>query len=665
MGARPTASTGKRPGGGKGPPGKRAKPGPRPEKPPATKREKKAAARALKAARRPETFPVIEEMVRLWETLRDPKTPKPEREALVARILEKIAGRVKEFGEYMRPPGAGRSGGLTETEAVSHRASRVVQACLKYGTAAQRAAVAGELKGRDNRNLLELARNPYGHFLVRKLLTYAKKDELPRLVGAFRGRVPELLRHPAGCHVIDDLYALAPAALQATLVAEFYGPEVALFGPKTPGSADLPALLRGASAAQRATILGSLHAKLLPILEKGLVDALPVHVALREYLKVAAAAGLSEVADALAGQHLLHIVHTRPGAQAAAIVVGGATAKQRKRLARELKPHLRKVAFDDQAYLVLLAVLTLVDDTVMVGKTVVQELVPLLGELVFHKSARRVVLQLLAPDNPKYVPRAALAFLSPDARGAVASARKPAPADPKDGGEDADDDLRDAFHTAAALGPDGGGAGGAGGFFEDALDDDLLGDEGRPAAQAGGRAGGPAGSKKDAATRRRELLYGKAELAEALVECCRANAAEMLASPVAGDVLFEVVRGGDGGILDDVDKAALYAALAAACAGDKGPEEGPLEHFYSSRLLRKMVLAQPTDGGAAFGGYLWEHALRGRCEQWVGSHAEKILAAFVQSPDAEVRGAATEELEGVAPEKVREWKVKKSAPGRR
>ena len=433
MGARPTASTGKRPGGGKGPPGKRAKPGPRPEKPPATKREKKAAARALKAARRPETFPVIEEMVRLWETLRDPKTPKPEREALVARILEKIAGRVKEFGEYMRPPGAGRSGGLTETEAVSHRASRVVQACLKYGTAAQRAAVAGELKGRDNRNLLELARNPYGHFLVRKLLTYAKKDELPRLVGAFRGRVPELLRHPAGCHVIDDLYALAPAALQATLVAEFYGPEVALFGPKTPGSADLPALLRGASAAQRATILGSLHAKLLPILEKGLVDALPVHVALREYLKVAAAAGLSEVADALAGQHLLHIVHTRPGAQAAAIVVGGATAKQRKRLARELKPHLRKVAFDDQAYLVLLAVLTLVDDTVMVGKTVVQELVPLLGELVFHKSARRVVLQLLAPDNPKYVPRDAIAFLSPDARGAVASARKPAPADPKTG----------------------------------------------------------------------------------------------------------------------------------------------------------------------------------------------------------------------------------------
>ena len=106
MGARPTAagSGGKRPGGGKGPPGKRAKPGPRPEKPPATKREKKAAARALKAARRPETFPVIEEMVRLWETLRDPKTPKPEREALVARILEKIAGRVKEFGEYMRPP---------------------------------------------------------------------------------------------------------------------------------------------------------------------------------------------------------------------------------------------------------------------------------------------------------------------------------------------------------------------------------------------------------------------------------------------------------------------------------------------------------------------------------------------------------------------------------
>jgi hypothetical protein len=47
-----------------------------------------------------------------------------------------------------------------------HTASRIIQFCAKWGTAADRTALLGEVK----LNLVELAKSKYGHFLVRKLI---------------------------------------------------------------------------------------------------------------------------------------------------------------------------------------------------------------------------------------------------------------------------------------------------------------------------------------------------------------------------------------------------------------------------------------------------------------------------------------------------------------
>lgn len=60
--------------------------------------------------------------------------------------------------------------------------SRVLQACVKHGTPQQRAAVLAALQP----DLLELAKSPYAHFLVCKLIDTAPK-------GALEGE-------PAACH---------------------------------------------------------------------------------------------------------------------------------------------------------------------------------------------------------------------------------------------------------------------------------------------------------------------------------------------------------------------------------------------------------------------------------------------------------------------------------
>jgi hypothetical protein len=49
------------------------------------------------------------------------------------------------------------------------------------------------------------------------------------IIKAFKGRVPQLLRHPNGAAVIDDAYNAAYPAQRNAMAAEFYGKEFTLF----------------------------------------------------------------------------------------------------------------------------------------------------------------------------------------------------------------------------------------------------------------------------------------------------------------------------------------------------------------------------------------------------------------------------------------------------
>lgn len=58
--------------------------------------------------------------------------------------------------------------------AVSHTGSRIVQACIKFGSEEQRQAVRKEVAP----VFLELAKSSYGHFVASKLVATASKTEL-------------------------------------------------------------------------------------------------------------------------------------------------------------------------------------------------------------------------------------------------------------------------------------------------------------------------------------------------------------------------------------------------------------------------------------------------------------------------------------------------------
>ena len=172
---------------------------------------------------------------------------------------------------------------------------------------------------------------------------------------------------------------------------------------------------------------------------------------------------------------------------------------------------------------------------------------------------------------------------------------------------------------------------------------------------------GPLGvSKKDNDTRRKEVLQGG--LGKALVTACLENAASMLTTQHAADVLAEAagcaileqaLGGSDGEGLNQV-----HAAIVEEVKKEKTDEHVAL-NFFGSRALRRLILlasdTTPSTNNeststsitpaARFVELVWTDALQGNCKRWYGTHAEKILAAVVQERELKSENSGYEGVE--------------------
>ena len=515
--------------------------------------------------------------------------------------------------------------GRARVLAGSHKASRVLQSILKYGTPAQVASLSAELVP----DVAALAKDPYGTHLVRRLIDAAAKEELQALVAVFKPGAARLARHPFAAPALDALYVRCTASQRASLLATFYGPQVALARNAAASkggqgaSVTLASVLQAqATIAGRRSVLTHVAAALTPILEKGLVSFAYVHRLLAEYLPVVGTAGLADAAASVAGPALLRMIHTPDGARAASMLLAGASARERKACVKALKGRVVDVATDACGHVALLAALECIDDTTLLSKGLLSEVQGQLLKVMQHPTARRLVLNLLHPRCGRYLP--------PDIMAALPVVQDVAAAPPADG------TAADAAPETAA-GGDAGGDSDGDGDDEDDDDDHGVGD---------GKPGVLAASKKPPSVRRAQLL---AFLARALVQTCSANAGLLLGHATGCDVMYEVARGGEGDALRtaagdaaiqevvDAIAAAVTASESAAPSGDGGAAAStPLrEDFHASRTLRRLVLDSPQAAAA-----LWKGCLAAHVAKWATGHGAKVLAACVACGDAGTRAAA-------------------------
>ena len=110
-------------------------------------------------------------------------------------------------------------------------------------------------------------------------------------------------------------------------------------------------------------------------------------------------------------EQAVHIMHTRDGARIACACLHYGDAKDRKSLLKALKGYVARAATDPHGALVLSAALEAVDDTVLLSKAVLGELVPEIATLARHPHGVLPLLQLLAPRSPRHFAPAQLAIM--------------------------------------------------------------------------------------------------------------------------------------------------------------------------------------------------------------------------------------------------------------
>jgi hypothetical protein len=99
---------------------------------------------------------------------------------------------------------------------------------------------------------------------------------------------------------------------------------------------------------------------------------------------------------------LVEIVHTLDGAKAVVLLSALSSAKERKSFIKSCKPYLQKMIRDESAHFVVIALCAFVDDTVLIEKTFIAELLSNMSETLSNKHTRQILLALYAGVNGRH-----------------------------------------------------------------------------------------------------------------------------------------------------------------------------------------------------------------------------------------------------------------------
>ncbi|KAK3145572.1 hypothetical protein QOZ80_3BG0254640 [Eleusine coracana subsp. coracana] len=589
------------------------------KKQPVTPREKRLAAKELSEARkmrRKQNYSLEKELTKLWEKMRCHSVSNEDRSRIVSQALQKMNGKYLDI-------------------AGSHVTARVLQSCVKWCSQSERDAIFDALQP----HFLILSRKKYAVFLVKKLIKLATKKQFALFISSLHGKTAKLLRHTIGAAVVDYAFQLATPPQRRQLLLELYSTELQLFKGLTEQKSHSLLDTISKLGLQKSSVLQHMTIVIQAILEKGIIEYSIVHTAILEYFTIADKTSASDVIrqliplltegssvmdvdepsvatelpkkskakkKRLSEPVIVRIMHTRDSLKIAISCLRHGSAKERKKIIKSLKGHILKLALNDFGCLFLSCILSIVDDTKLVSKILIQELAKNLNQLIFDKNGRRPLLQLLHPLCSRYLPPADLACLSYSVP-CIMSREGEAP------GNATEVTLENKVDAAANK------------------EDDIS--ESTQIASD---------SKKDPSQRRHELLI-KSELAEALVQSCTENVGELLRTNFGKDVLYEVAVGGKDNVLEGISDRIhmLHDAIASDAAQPKMEDiEHAFENFHSSRVIRKLIIDCP-----AFAVILWKKALKGKCKIWAHGHSSKVVAAFMESPSSKVKDLAKSELQ--------------------
>lgn len=259
---------------------------------------------------------------------------------------------------------------------------------------------------------------------------------------SFKGHMNKLAVHAIGARVVELLFSTFPPKQTSKLKLEFYGPRFTLFNDGNLSNSSYPTIetVLKAQSSGKESALASLLGLINKGIEKNLFSFAYFQQILCEYVTTASPNEVRSLCSSLV-DHSIHLLSTRAGSRTVAECAAYGTPKDRKRMMKSLKGYTRSSLLHSDAYIAILRMLDVIDDTVTVQKSVLAELEVLpekkvvnpleekdnedednnkispLLELALSETASKMFLLLLSKDEDtkkKYLDPLEIEILRPD-----------------------------------------------------------------------------------------------------------------------------------------------------------------------------------------------------------------------------------------------------------
>ncbi|ESP01207.1 hypothetical protein LOTGIDRAFT_111730, partial [Lottia gigantea] len=277
----------------------------------------------------------------------------------------------------------------------AHDTARMIQCLIKFGTEQHKATVLEETKA----SIVQLCKSKYGKYVVLKMLKYMPKSAVNVIIKQLHGKVVKLIRHKEASEVVETIFSeKANGPQKLALLEEFYGPSFVLF--QTNSAKSLSQIFQE-EPNKKEMILSNMKETLLSLIEKESLLHSIVHRVFAEYFTHAEGKMKTEMIEALR-EGCINMVHTKDGSKVVLNCIWHGTAKDRKVIIKGFKSHILKICKEQYGHIVLLAIFDCVDDTKIVQKVILDEILQNLKEIAKDNHGRRVLFYLLVPRDPAH-----------------------------------------------------------------------------------------------------------------------------------------------------------------------------------------------------------------------------------------------------------------------
>jgi len=342
-----------------------------------TREKMKQVKEARKKFKQEDVFDIGVKAKKVWEEVRREDCPEQKKMKLVQELHSLVQGNIKKI-------------------IFAHDTVRVVECLMAVGSEDIRDKMFTELQ----EDIIEMSKSKYAHFFVQKMLKYGNKEQKGVIFKKMEGQIARLMKNKTAGYVVETFYNdIASGPQRVCMLQEFLDNEFMHF--KDPEVKTVPDIL-AKYPLRRSDCVKNLQRNVEVLIRKGAYNHSLSHTVIYNHMLVAEPKARAETIEQLR-EALVHMVHTREGAYAALNCLWHGTAKDRKAIIKSFKTFMLKTAQEEWGHTVLLAIFDCVDDTKIVGKAVVGELMEEPEELFTNKFGVRVLKYLFCGRDTKYL----------------------------------------------------------------------------------------------------------------------------------------------------------------------------------------------------------------------------------------------------------------------